>query len=55
MRTLMRCRAGAAAPLAIARSLAMKPKALLFDEVTSALDPELKGEVLTVMRDLAAA
>jgi ABC-type polar amino acid transport system ATPase subunit len=40
--------------VAIARSLAMKPKALLFDEVTSALDPELKGEVLTVMRDLAA-
>lgn len=39
--------------VAIARALAMKPKALLFDEVTSALDPELKGEVLTVMRDLA--
>ncbi|MEI4485779.1 amino acid ABC transporter ATP-binding protein [Frigidibacter sp. MR17.14] len=40
--------------VAIARALAMKPDALLFDEVTSALDPELKGEVLTVMRDLAA-
>lgn len=40
--------------VAIARALAMKPKALLFDEVTSALDPELKGEVLTVMRQLAA-
>jgi ABC-type polar amino acid transport system ATPase subunit len=39
--------------VAIARSLAMKPRALLFDEVTSALDPELKGEVLNVMRDLA--
>jgi ABC-type histidine transport system ATPase subunit len=40
--------------VAIARALCMKPKVLLFDEVTSALDPELKGEVLTVMRDLAA-
>ncbi len=40
--------------VAIARALAMKPEALLFDEVTSALDPELKGEVLAVMRDLAA-
>ncbi|WP_210381341.1 amino acid ABC transporter ATP-binding protein [Microvirga zambiensis] len=40
--------------VAIARALAMKPKAMLFDEVTSALDPELKGEVLTVMRELAA-
>lgn len=39
--------------VAIARALAMKPKALLFDEVTSALDPELKGEVLAVMRQLA--
>ena len=39
--------------VAIARALAMKPKALLFDEVTSALDPELKGEVLEVMRQLA--
>jgi ABC-type histidine transport system ATPase subunit len=40
--------------VAIARALCMKPKVLLFDEVTSALDPELKGEVLNVMRDLAA-
>jgi ABC-type histidine transport system ATPase subunit len=39
--------------VAIARALCMKPKVLLFDEVTSALDPELKGEVLNVMRDLA--
>jgi ABC-type polar amino acid transport system ATPase subunit len=40
--------------VAIARALAMQPRAMLFDEVTSALDPELKGEVLTVIRDLAA-
>jgi polar amino acid transport system ATP-binding protein len=40
--------------VAIARSLAMQPKVMLFDEVTSALDPELTGEVLTVMEDLAA-
>ena len=40
--------------VAIARALAMKPRALLFDEVTSALDPELKGEVLAVMRQLAS-
>ncbi len=39
--------------VAIARALAMGPKAMLFDEVTSALDPELVGEVLSVMRDLA--
>jgi len=40
--------------VAIARALAMRPKAMLFDEVTSALDPELVGEVLTVMRRLAS-
>jgi ABC-type polar amino acid transport system ATPase subunit len=40
--------------VAIARALAMGPKAMLFDEVTSALDPELVGEVLGVMRDLAS-
>jgi polar amino acid transport system ATP-binding protein len=39
--------------VAIARALAMRPKAMLFDEVTSALDPELVGEVLGVMRQLA--
>ena len=39
--------------VAIARSLAMKPKVMLFDEVTSALDPELVGEVLRVVRQLA--
>ena len=38
---------------AIARSLAMQPKVMLFDEVTSALDPELTGEVLLVMEKLA--
>ena len=40
--------------VAIARALAMKPSVLLFDEPTSALDPELRREVLLVMRDLAA-
>lgn len=40
--------------VAIARALAMRPKAILFDEVTSALDPELVGEVLHVMRTLAS-
>jgi polar amino acid transport system ATP-binding protein len=38
--------------VAIARALAMEPKALLCDEITSALDPELKGEVLDVLEDL---
>jgi polar amino acid transport system ATP-binding protein len=40
--------------VAIARALAMKPEIMLLDEVTSALDPELVGEVLKVMRGLAA-
>ena len=39
--------------VAIARALAMTPKAILFDEPTSSLDPELVGEVLSVMRSLA--
>jgi ABC-type polar amino acid transport system ATPase subunit len=39
--------------VAIARALMMEPHVMLFDEVTSALDPELIGEVLVVMRDLA--
>ena len=38
--------------VAIARALAMRPELMLFDEVTSALDPETVGEVLTVIRDL---
>ena len=39
--------------VAIARALMMEPSIMLFDEVTSALDPELVGEVLAVMKDLA--
>jgi polar amino acid transport system ATP-binding protein len=38
--------------VAIVRALAMKPQIMLFDEITSALDPELVGEVLEVVRDL---
>jgi len=39
--------------VAIARALAMRPRVMLFDEVTSALDPELVGEVLNVIRKLS--
>jgi polar amino acid transport system ATP-binding protein len=41
--------------VAIVRALAMEPEVMLFDEVTSALDPELVGEVLSVVRELAAS
>ena len=44
---------GQAQRVAIARALSMNPDMMLFDEVTSALDPELVGEVLAVMRTLA--
>ena len=41
--------------VAIARALAMRPKIMLFDEVTSALDPEVIGEVTNVIRQLVGA
>jgi polar amino acid transport system ATP-binding protein len=41
--------------VAIARALAMRPDLLLLDEITSALDPELVGEVLAMIRELASA
>ena len=41
--------------VAIVRALAMRPDLMLFDEVTSALDPELVAEVLEVIRELAAS
>lgn len=40
--------------VAIVRAIAMRPEALLLDEITSALDPELVAEVLNIVRDLAA-
>lgn len=40
--------------VAIARALVMQPKVMLFDEVTAALDPELVGEVLAVIKDIAS-
>ena len=42
-----------AAPCSIFRTLAMEPKLMLLDEITSALDPELVSEVLNIVRDLA--
>jgi len=40
--------------VALVRAIAMRPRVLLLDEITSALDPELVGEVLNIVRDLAA-
>lgn len=40
--------------VAIVRALAMKPRVMLLDEITAALDPELVGDVLTIVRELAA-
>src|ERR1700681_4462380 len=50
----MRLSGGQQQRVAIARALAMSPQVMLFDEPTSALDPELRREVLVVMRQLAA-
>jgi len=50
----MRLSGGQQQRVAIARALAMSPQVMLFDEPTSALDPELRREVLIVMRQLAA-
>ena len=46
------CSGGEQQRVAIARALAMKPEAMLFDEPTSSLDPEMVGEVLSVIRSL---
>ena len=53
-RTRTSCRGGQQQRVAIARALAQEPEVLLFDEPTSALDPEMRDEVMAVIRDLAA-